>query len=102
MDDLSQKVHDSIERLKAFCPPEGYYLAFSGGKDSVVCKALMDMAELEDNAQIMADHSGLVLVGEPFITNDELSERLKKVVDHWNVHGAETLLGNRTKPREEP
>lgn len=61
----------------------------------------LDMAELEDNAQIMADHSGLVLVNEPFITSDELSERLKKVVDHWNVHGAETLLGNRTKPKEE-
>lgn len=36
MDDLSRKVHDSIERLKAFCPPEGYYLAFSGGKDSMI------------------------------------------------------------------
>ena len=62
----------------------------------------LDMAELEDNAQIMADHSGLVLVGEPFITNEELSEHLQKVVDHWNVHGAETLLGNRTRPKEEP
>lgn len=50
MDDLSQKVHDSIERLKAFCPPEGYYLAFSGGKDSVVCKALMDMAGVKYDA----------------------------------------------------
>lgn len=42
--DLSEKVKASIERLKAFCPPEGYYLAFSGGKDSVVCKRLLDMA----------------------------------------------------------
>lgn len=41
---LSEKVKTSIERLKAFCPSEGYYLAFSGGKDSVVCKALLDMA----------------------------------------------------------
>ena len=24
----------AIERLRMFCPPEGYYLAFSGGKDS--------------------------------------------------------------------
>lgn len=37
-------MNKSIERLKAFEPPEGYYLAFSGGKDSVVCKALLDMA----------------------------------------------------------
>lgn len=34
------KVQRSIERLRAFEPTEGYYLAFSGGKDSVVLKAL--------------------------------------------------------------
>lgn len=44
MSELSNKVNKSIERLKAFEPPEGYYLAFSGGKDSCVCKALLEMA----------------------------------------------------------
>ena len=44
MSELYEKVKMSIERLKAFEPEEGYYLAFSGGKDSVVCKALLDMA----------------------------------------------------------
>lgn len=44
MSDLDEKVKKSIERLKAFEPPEGYYLAFSGGKDSVVCKALLNMS----------------------------------------------------------
>lgn len=44
MGDLQEKINRSIERLKAFEPEEGYYLAFSGGKDSVVCKALLDMA----------------------------------------------------------
>lgn len=44
MSELAEKVNASIERLKAFEPEEGYYLAFSGGKDSVVCKALLDMA----------------------------------------------------------
>lgn len=34
------KVKIAIERLKAFEPPEGYYLAFSGGKDSCVIKQL--------------------------------------------------------------
>ena len=32
----------AMERLRAFQPPEGYYLAFSGGKDSVV---LYDLAQ---------------------------------------------------------
>lgn len=50
MNDLTEKVKTSIERLKAFEPDEGYYLAFSGGKDSVVCKALLDMAGVKYDA----------------------------------------------------
>lgn len=50
MSELSEKVKTSIERLKAFEPEEGYYLAFSGGKDSVVCKALMDMSGVKYDA----------------------------------------------------
>ena len=42
--ELQEKVKLSIERLKAFEPNDGYYLAFSGGKDSVVCKALLDIS----------------------------------------------------------
>jgi phosphoadenosine phosphosulfate reductase len=38
---LQDRIQESIEILKMFEPPEGYYLAFSGGKDSVV---LYDMA----------------------------------------------------------
>ena len=50
--DLNEKVKASIERLKAFEPKDGsgYYLAFSGGKDSVVTKALMDMAGVKYDA----------------------------------------------------
>lgn len=46
MSELSEKVKASIERIRAFEPRDGsgYYLAFSGGKDSVVCKALLEMA----------------------------------------------------------
>jgi phosphoadenosine phosphosulfate reductase len=34
----------TVERLKAFEPPEGYYGAFSGGKDSQVLYAMAEMA----------------------------------------------------------
>ncbi len=44
------KVEVAVERLKLFEPPEGYYLAFSGGKDSVVIKALADMAGVKYDA----------------------------------------------------
>lgn len=50
MNHLGEKVNASIQRMKAFQPPEGYLLAFSGGKDSVVLKALADMAGVKYRA----------------------------------------------------
>lgn len=50
MNELQEKERKAIERIKAFEPPEGYYLAFSGGKDSVVCKALLDAAGVKYDA----------------------------------------------------
>ena len=47
---LQEKIDKSIERLRAFEPEEGYYLAFSGGKDSVVCKALLDLSGVKYDA----------------------------------------------------
>ena len=59
MSELDEKVKTSIERLKGFesvaekhadTGEKGYYLAFSGGKDSVVIKALADMAGVKYDA----------------------------------------------------
>ena len=61
----------------------------------------LDAGELELNTEMMSGPSKLILVGEPFIINDEMAKRLKKVVDHWNKYGAETTLGNCTKPPKE-
>ena len=44
------RVEVAIKRLQTFEPLEGYYLAFSGGKDSVVIKALADMAGVKYDA----------------------------------------------------
>lgn len=44
------KVEKAIMRLQAYEPPEGYYLCFSGGKDSCVIKALADMAGVKYDA----------------------------------------------------
>lgn len=44
------KVKRSIERIRAFEPDEGYYVCFSGGKDSVVIKALCDIAGVKYDA----------------------------------------------------
>lgn len=44
------KVALSIQALQSFQQPDGYYVAFSGGKDSVVVKALCDMAGVKYDA----------------------------------------------------
>lgn len=44
------KEQHAIETLQAFCPQEGYYVAFSGGKDSVCIKALCDLAGVKYDA----------------------------------------------------
>lgn len=48
--EIRDKVQMSIERLKAFCPPEGYYVAFSGGKDSQCIYHLCKMAGVKFDA----------------------------------------------------
>lgn len=49
--DLFEGVYDkekvAIERLRYFEPPEGYFLAFSGGKDSIVIYKLAEMSEVK-------------------------------------------------------
>lgn len=44
------KVQRSIDRLKLFEPEDGYFLAFSGGKDSVVIHRLAQMAGVKYDA----------------------------------------------------
>lgn len=58
--ELVSKVDMAMERMKAFEPKEGYYLAFSGGKDSCVLKALADMSGVKYDA-----HYNLTSVDPP-------------------------------------
>jgi len=44
------RVQVAIDRIRQFEPEDGYYLAFSGGKDSVVIKRLADMAGVKYDA----------------------------------------------------
>lgn len=44
------KVEIAIERLRQFEPPEGYYLAFSGGKDSQVIYEIAKMSGVKFDA----------------------------------------------------
>lgn len=72
------KVQVAIERLQTFEPPEGYYLAFSGGKDSVVIKALADMAQVKYDAHY--NHTSV----EPPDLVRFVREHHKDVSIEWN------------------
>lgn len=47
MSDLQKKIDKAIQRLKAFEPEDGYYLAYSGGKDSDCIRILADLANVK-------------------------------------------------------
>jgi len=47
---IADKVKDSIQLLQDVEPDEGYYLAFSGGKDSICIKRIADMAGVKYDA----------------------------------------------------
>lgn len=47
---IQMKLHIAIQRLKSFEPPEGYFLAFSGGKDSQCIYHLAEMAGVKFEA----------------------------------------------------
>ncbi len=57
---IEDKVNIAIERFKAFEPKEGYYLAFSGGKDSIVIYDLAKKAGVKFDA-----HYNLTTVDPP-------------------------------------
>ncbi|MBU2703668.1 phosphoadenosine phosphosulfate reductase [Sporomusaceae bacterium BoRhaA] len=54
------KVQTAIDRIKQFEPPEGYYVAFSGGKDSCVVLDLVKRAGVKYDA-----HYNLTTVDPP-------------------------------------
>ena len=54
------KVQVAIDRLKAFEPEDGYWLAFSGGKDSVALKGVADLSGVKYEA-----HYALTTVDPP-------------------------------------
>lgn len=49
-DELTIKIRTAIQRIKEHEPPEGYYLAFSGGKDSTVIYDLAKKAGVKFDA----------------------------------------------------
>ena len=85
------KVQVAIERFKTFEPKEGYYLAFSGGKDSCVIKALADLAGVKYDAHYnitSVDPPELVYFirkHHPDVAMDRPRDKDGKVITMWNL-----------------
>lgn len=78
------KVADSIQMLKDFEPKEGYYVAFSGGKDSVVILDLVKRAGVKFDA-----HYNITTVDPPelvrFIRTFPEVERHRPEMTMWQL-----------------
>lgn len=61
---MQQRIDDSVALLKLHEPEEGYYLAFSGGKDSIV---ILDLAK-KSGVKFEA-HYSMTTIDPPEITN---------------------------------
>lgn len=96
MSELKEKVEESIKRIKQFDPrsfsgKDGYYLAFSGGKDSVVCKALLEMAGVKYDA-----HYCVTSVDPPELVRfvKEKHPDVERCVPRYTEYGGGAYLGD--------
>ena len=91
------KVDKAILRLQTYEPKEGYYLCFSGGKDSCVIKALADMAKVKYDAHYSVssvDPPELVRFikdKHPDVAFDYPRDKEGKVITMWNLIPTKTM-----------
>lgn len=89
-------VEQAIDRLRKFEPPDGYYMAFSGGKDSVTLKALADMAGVKYKAVYSVtsvDPPELVQFVKTFpdVSMEIPRDKDGKAVTMWNLIPTKTM-----------
>lgn len=91
------KVDKAIMRLQTYEPEEGYYLCFSGGKDSVVIKVLADMAGVKYDAHYSVssvDPPELVRFIKdyhPDVIFDYPRDKDGNVITMWNLIPTKTM-----------
>lgn len=76
------KIEKTLMRIREFEPKDGYYLAFSGGKDSITCYHLLKMAGVKFDA-----HYNLTTVDPP-----ELVRFIKKEYPDAEIHYPEISM----------
>lgn len=102
-DELYKKEARAIELFRMFeavalnYHPEGYYLAFSGGKDSVVIHALAEMARVKFKA-----HYHLTTVDPPELVAFIRSQYPEVEVDKPDITMWDLIVKRRYRPSAQP
>lgn len=86
----SAKAKKAIERLKAFEPADGYYLAYSGGKDSDCIKILAQCAGVKFEAvhnltTVDAPETVRYVQSQPDVRIDKAYDKNGNHVTMWNL-----------------
>ena len=90
----TDKVAVALERLRTFEPPEGYWLAFSGGKDSQVVLDLSERAGVKFEA-----HQNLTTVDPPELLRFVRQEYAGRVsLDHPGTSMYKLIVQKRIPP----
>ena len=91
------KVAEAIQRLKSFEPEDGYYVAFGGGKDSIVVLDLVKRSGVKYDAHYMitsVDPPELIKYirkHHPDVAMDFPRDKNGKVVTMWNLIPKHTI-----------
>ena len=88
--DLQEKERIAIERLRAFEPADGYFLAYSGGKDSDCIKILAQLAGVKFEAvhnltTVDAPETVRYVKSQPDVKINRSYDRDGKPVTMWNL-----------------
>ena len=89
MSNLAEKEAKAIQRLQAFEPEDGYFLAYSGGKDSDVIKILAKLADV----RFEAVHS-LTTADAPETINYINSQSDVRIEKHYYKDGTHKTMWN--------
>jgi len=86
-------VDDTIALLKKYEPPDGYYLAFSGGKDSLVLKNLCDKAGVKYDA-----HYNMTTVDPPELVKYIRRDHPDVIFDRPKMSMFQLIVHKKTPP----
>lgn len=90
MSELRQRVNKAIERLKLFEPDDGYWIGYSGGKDSDCIRILADLANVKhechySHTSVDAPETVRYIRSMPNVFDDIPRDKDGKQITMWSL-----------------